>query len=277
MSELTTLGIDFDTDVAEVPDKEMVNVANRPDITQPEWNDFIMTEFHETETDNNGYPRVTGLRRLTEKYLGTIVESIARVVQSPCPDNEKRATVEYIVKILDIDGLVKTYGDAADAYAANIGGDNTSVKNVVTLHPVAVATTRAEARALRKALKLRTISAEEVIPKKVTVVEKEVDGKKVKVAEEVNDTGFIEPHQLNFINVMCKRNNINVWNYVNSPGFLGEHKELYSNPESIPYPQAIKMIKFLQKIQKDLVLNDEQKKRLLGYDENWRKNGGAAP
>src|SRR6056300_153449 len=164
-----------------------------------EWTDYVLSLLSEDEKIQ-GNPTTDGLRRVFEKALNCVlVESTSDVVQSPCPTNEKRATVvhslSYILKDIPQDSPFNTItvNGAADVYWGNCD-------KIFRNHPVAVAETRAEGRALRRALRLRKVVAAE------------------EIAEEIEDhpdkdtVGKITNNQINFIDVLAKRLNINITN-----------------------------------------------------------------
>ncbi len=153
-----------DTEEASSIAKDMVE---RPDITDFEWHDYAMAEFHPEELAD-GMPKVDGLRRVTEKFIGRIVQTHTEVIQVPTPDNGNRATVVYEMVIVPIDGSeTLRLSDAADCF----DGNTKKGKVAYAKHPVALATTRAEARVLRKLLRLRTVASEETAEDDIQMVD----------------------------------------------------------------------------------------------------------
>jgi len=149
----------------------MSNSNEVPSRTSLEWHSYVMSLFDESEL-YDGMPLVAGLRRVSQIVLGPIVESGPTQVFAPSGEDAGRATVVYRVvfqrpkeKVEEgtLSGVaLRSYGedflqfsDAADCFIGN-------ADDIVALHPVATASTRAEARALRKALGLTCVSAEEV-------------------------------------------------------------------------------------------------------------------
>lgn len=122
----------------------------RPSFTDPKWTDYVLTLFDKSELEN-GNPKADGLRRVAEYILGPF-NTITNVEQVPTVDNAGRATVVVTVSFMD----GRTVSGAADVFSGN-----TDKKFAV--HPVATAETRAEGRALRKALRLtKVLTAEEL-------------------------------------------------------------------------------------------------------------------
>ncbi len=134
----------------QVTDVESKN-ENPVDMGSPEWTKYVMTLFDTSELDN-GMPRVDALRRVAYHILGPS-SSRTDVVQVPCLENAGRATVRVSLSFVNTEINVE---GAADVFSGNTARD-------FALHAVATAETRAEGRALRKALMLtKVLSAEEL-------------------------------------------------------------------------------------------------------------------
>ena len=233
-----------------------VEQEDEPSMSDPEWSDFVMKHFTDGELDENGRPLVAGLRRVARLLLGPILESKARVVQPPSllPGFERLsmlqpAVVEYTIKILMCrleQGMDAAYPieftETADCYFGNVG--DVEFGRYLT----AMAATRAEGRALRKALQLSVIASEEksVLP----VAEAAVDG-------------MIAPEQINFINSLCFRLDIDVLKYINS----GKRK--YARIEDVPYGVAAKMVEHLSSLQNN---RENVPDNIRGYNKSWRSN-----
>lgn len=121
-----------------------------PDIWSTEWTQYVLGQLSKDELDK-GAPKTDGLRRLTEKLMG-IKAIVSNVVAAPNIDNGARATV--VVNVTIEDG--STFSGAADVHFGN-------TERMYAEHPVATAETRAEGRALRRALRLvKVLVAEEL-------------------------------------------------------------------------------------------------------------------
>ena len=224
--------------------------TNKVDPNSLEWNDYVLGLLSDDEKID-GNPTTDGLRRIFEIALNcTVVESLSQVVQSPDPNNEKRATVVHtIAYYLNIEGsdkvnlnIKKIVSGAADVYWGNCD-------KIYRNHPVAVAETRAEGRALRRGLKLRKVVAAEELAQNI---EDDPDGHSVnKISEQ----------QINFIDVMAKRSNINI------KQLLLDLSLNTANIKSISHDAAVGIIRELSKYQQSL--NDIPSK-LVGYDNEWR-------
>lgn len=214
-----------------------------------EWTDHVLSLLSDDEKIS-GNPTTDGLRRIFEIALDcVIIESTSNVVQSPDPNNEKRATVvhnlTYVLnKSGDHDNIlnIRSVSGAADVYWGNCD-------KIYRNHPVAVAETRAEGRALRRALKLRKVVAAEEIAKEI---EDHPDSA---------NTSKISSNQINFIDVLSKRMDINVNKLLGSSG--QSEKNIYN----IEHDDAINIIKLLSSYQQDIGnISDDIK----GYDANWK-------
>ena len=129
-------------------------VTEGPNPTDVEWNDYVLSLFDEKEL-YDGRPLCAGLRRVAELLLGRMVISRPTQVFPPTEgDSIGRATV--IWEVVFEDGSV--FSDVADCWEGNTD-DTFCVFNTAT------AATRAEGRALRKALRLKTVAAEEMTKK----------------------------------------------------------------------------------------------------------------
>lgn len=124
-------------------------IKDTPKITDPEWTDYVMGLMTDKEKEGDN-PKVDGLRRVATLLLGDF-STKTDVLQVPSIENSNRATVVVTV----------TFGRTSTSGAADVFGGNTARDYAV--HAVATAETRAEGRALRKALKLtKVLTAEEM-------------------------------------------------------------------------------------------------------------------
>ncbi len=213
-----------------------------------EWNDYVLGLLSDDEKID-GNPTTDGLRRIFEIALNCrLIRSQSKVAQSPDISNEKRATVVHSITYhlndanADIPDLnTITVDGAADVYWGNCD-------KVYRNHPVAVAETRAEGRALRRALKLRKVVAAEEL---ANSIEDDITGDSV---------SKISNNQINFIDVMSKRLNINPIN-------LLSNMNLPNNVRSLMHEDGVSIIRELSKYQQTI---DQIPSDLLGYTEEWK-------
>ncbi len=231
--------------------KEEINetVVTKPSINDLNWTDYVLSLLSEDEKINDN-PTTDGLRRVFEIALDCkIISSTTNVVQTPNPENEKRATVVHSVSYVlnrvsgdQPDLNVVTVEGAADVYWGNCD-------KIFRNHPVAVAETRAEGRALRRALRLRKVVAAEEIAKEI-----EDNPDKSTVSK-------ISNNQINFIDVMAQRLNINV------NKFLESNQIKIDNIYDIMHEKAVEVIRMLSKYQQNV---GDIPMDIMGYSKDWK-------
>lgn len=232
-------------DSAEVEEKAVEQEVLReeiPLITDIGWSDYVMKHFEPDEM-NDGNPTAEGLRRVAQLLLGDIIESHAKPISWPTENNPCSATVAYTVvfnwKLGDsLGGETRSFTELAD-----VNEYNTEVE--FRKHASATAATRAEGRALRKALKLKHVIAAE---EQTTVAVEE-------------ETMPIKSNQINIINMLCTKHNINAFKFINS----GSKK--YEKIEDVSYTKATGMIGQLNKYISDKTTIP---KDLIGFNKEWR-------
>lgn len=237
----------------EVVIEESVGEESRPSMFSDEWNEFVMAHFHRNELID-GNPICAGLRRVAEFLLGDIVESGPEQV-FPATDGSSpdRATVVFKV-VFDWmnSGQHRVFREVADVWHGN-------TDDLFCAHPVATASTRAEGRALRKALKLRCLAAEELAKKDiVSIVQESV--KKAPTSGEYEVDQSISTQQVQFIDTKCKQLDIDVMLFINMGS--GDYTEI----GQVTRDSAKKMIKFLNGYQNGEPIQESIK----GYKTNWR-------
>jgi hypothetical protein len=245
--------VDLDEDFEEVEDVvfqeyDAVIDPEAPDYNSTEWSDYVMTKFARNELID-GNPICAGLRRVAELMLGSIIESGPEQV-FPSTDSNKpgRATVVYKVVFDWMNtGFLKTYKEVADVWHGN-------TDDLFCAHPVATASTRAEGRALRKALKIRALAAEELAKKDIVSIVQATTA-------DWNPEDTISNQQVTFINNKCKQLDIDVRKFVN----MGSAQ--YESINDVTRNTAQKMLR---------QLNDYQQKgsipeQVQGYESDWRE------
>jgi hypothetical protein len=237
----------------KMDENENENENVMPVYGSKDWNDYVMNKFEPKELID-GNPVCAGLRRVAEDVLGTIVSSRpTQVFPATDPDGPGRATVVFEVVIDWMDsGHYRTFADVADVWHGN-------TDDLFCAHPVATASTRAEGRALRKALKVKCLAAEELAKKDIVsivrqAVQKPTDG-------EWKEEDAISMPQINFVDAKCKQLNVDVMGFINSGA------ESYDSIKDISKKTASKMLGVLNEYQtksKDIPTS------ITGYDSNWR-------
>lgn len=199
-----------------------------PRYYDPEWQDYVLAQFDpKTEMikdrkSGKEYPTVNGLRRVVELLLGEILEAgPTRLETTMDPNIPGKAVVEYSIAIqwkLDagpyIDLIedkphlpIKIFRGVASSWHGN-------TDDMFAVFPEAIAETRAEGRALRRALRLGVVCADELTSKDTAEIvrqrtEKSTDG-------EWDEDALITDNQISSIKLLCKRLKINVQRFINS-------------------------------------------------------------
>jgi hypothetical protein len=220
-----------------------------PTIADLDWTDYVLGLLSDDEKIS-GNPTTDGLRRIFETVLNCrLISSTSLVVQSPSPENEKRATVIHSLSyclnptLQDSNGLnIVSVDGSADVYWGNCD-------KVYRNHPVAVAETRAEGRALRRALRLRKVVAAEEL------------SKEIEDHPDQNSVNKISNQQINFIDVLAQRLNINVTK------LLEENSIKTDNIYNLTHESAVDIIRLLSKYQQNM---DSIAETILGYSNEWK-------
>jgi hypothetical protein len=208
-----------------------------------------MTLFDEGELVD-GHPLVAGLRRVSELVLGRIVFSgPTQVFPVQRDDHHGRATVVFTVKFEN----GSTYSEVADSWEGN-------TDDMFCAYAVAIASTRAEARALRKALKIKGVAAEELTKKDTAKIVREISNSTAASDGDFDNQSRMSDAQLNFIDIKCKQLNVD--------GAKLLKDEFNSTLDK----------KITKKIASDVIdkLNDFQRDKtaipegLIGYQQEWR-------
>ena len=162
--EITSDKLDFDLEEIEAdePCQTLEDVIGVQYASEG-WNEYVIGLLNADEM-SDGYPRIHGLRRLVSLLLGDIISS--KATQVFISHSETRSiTINYEVQIswkldtpigfgnLSFNPQARTFGGVADCVEDN--------SNAFGKHPGATAESKAEGRALRKALALNVISADE--------------------------------------------------------------------------------------------------------------------
>ena len=218
-----------------------------PSIHSVDWTDYVLSQLSDDEKIA-GNPTTDGLRRIFELVLNcTVIDAKTDIVQSPSVDNEKRATaihhLSFGMNDLPDDSPVKfrSVSGSADVYWGNCD-------KLFRNHPVAVAETRAEGRALRRALRLRKVVAAEEIAKDI---EDHPD----------HDTvSKITNNQINFIDVLAKRLDVNVIKMLEKLALNS------TNIYNIGYEDAVNIVRSLTTYQQTNNIPEE----LRGYSSDWK-------
>ena len=228
--------------------KNMVS-EDTPSMLSPEWHDYAMTLFQEDEL-MNGHPLVTGLRRVSELVLGPMAFSGPTWVKpTDRDDHHGRATVIFTIEFAN--GL--KCSEVADSWEGN-------TDDMFCAFAVAIASTRAEARALRKVLKIKGVAAEELTKKDTAKIVRDLSKQNNSSGGEYNDSGRMSDAQYNFIDIKCKQLNVN-------GGKLFKDEFKVDNNRKISKKVASDIIDVLNDYQRD---KNTIPSEFKGYQEEWR-------
>jgi hypothetical protein len=230
------------TDTIEMTPIEETSVESTPSFSDPNWTDYVMGLFDEKELDKKSkMPRVDGLRRIALKLCGPYDMVVQEIPQLPSRDNGGRATAVVQLKFHSDKRVVS---DAADVYDGN-------TDSRFAVHAVAIAVTRAEGRALRKALFLtRILAAEELYGPNGKIEEDEPY-----VAPQKQKEGSIQETMINSLFLMCDKQNVDLHKVAVDLGFD------IASPKDLTHEQGLKVANQLSLYQRKAIEVPEQVKK----------------
>jgi hypothetical protein len=213
--------------------------------SDPDWTDYVLSLLHPDELSPEGRPTCDGLRRVSEICLGDILRSEVKVVQGPTQSNNNTAVVEFTLEYLC------RRNSMAVSFTASADVNDKNCDPRFAVFATATAETRAEGRALRKALRLRRVLTAE-------------EPSSLFSDSDLSNNGKSTPMQHSFIKTICERNDINI------DAYLGASKSFKwdGNLENIPHKSAVVIIAHLNEWQRDQTKIDPKYK---GYNS---KNKG---
>lgn len=231
---------------------EVENNVTPPNMLSYEWANYVVEHLLEDEELENGNPIRDGLLRVAENVVGPLVDRQIVNFNPAHKENFGTATVHVRLTLAVTNeahpayGIVKTISEDG---IADVNSMNTP--QPFSKHQSGSASTKAEAQALRKILKLRkAVTADEVTP----------DDMPFDVDVYLPETPA-SPEQITLIDIMCRRTNMSVLDFINS----GEIK--YVAIQQVPSYKAQSMIKFLGDIQSE----KRERPTKKPYDPRWRE------
>jgi len=249
---------DFDLDQCEPVEEEeaqSIDLEGEEKMTpvHPNWTQYVLDQLEDHEKVGNA-PTTDGLRRICERVFGEIISSETRILQCPTVENQRHASVT-------VELLINRYGvppgmnpERAVMGAADVYWGNTEAP--YCNHSVATAETRAEGRALRRAMRLtKVIVAEE----NSAVVEHDYSDKSEASPQA---DGFVSVAQVNSVGVVCKRLNVNVDKFVNK-----EYSYAH-NIREVKYTDFFDLLAKLNGYQGEDGIGIPED--VEGYNEDWR-------
>ena len=236
-------------EVEEELDAYGASEEQAPSMDSKGWADYVMSQFEMDELEQ-GNPTCDGLRRVTEALIGPIVSRKVSVIQAPTKENLGTATVTCAVEVLNnIPSHILYNVTISEEDAADVNKFNT--QKPYHLHATATAATRAEARALRKMLRL----------KKVVAVEELAGEGEEDFIDAWKPSDPVQEEQISLLDIVCQRCDVNVMEYINS----GE--KIYNSVVDLNRDKAQSMIQHINKIQQGRV---ERPVGVGPYVADWR-------
>ena len=229
---------DFETDFTPVPENEGVFVGvdpDRPDMGSEEWSDWVLSQLRDDEYPN-GRPTCDGLRRIAIKLFGPM---------EILPPHVHHASAHYAAVTCVLRWPLRTVCGSAEVSENNCDAP-------FSQYPLATAETRAISRSLRQALNLRKVITAEEGSRKADI--------SIPVTDDAMETGGISEHQIKFIDVMCRTNDIDVRTAVTES--VGEHEKL----SELTRAESKQVQKLLDEWAK------EKPEDTPPYDPNWKSS-----
>ena len=252
--EWGTIQDDLDNIMVDMaPPKEIeepdIETQSTPTYDSAEWNDYVMSLFDSDELIDGKYPNVNSLRRLTELLLGEIVFSgPVKVENTMDPEHTGKAVVIYRVDIAwKLGALYDGYVNVADGYPTKSFSSVASswignTDDFYAVFPESIAETRAEGRALRRALRINVVCADELTKKDTAAYVAQQQQSKPTTGE-WEEESQITDQQINTIELMCNRLGIDVTKFINSG------TKNYKDIQSVTRTAAAGMLKQLNRYQ----------------------------
>lgn len=225
-----------------------------PRLGEPLWQDYVLSLLNDDEyadVNGNRFPKAAGLRRVAQQVLGDIIDC-GPITVFPAKDDSSsgRATVIFQVKIRWKEGLkdwydlneiqsedIRTFSDVAEAWHGN-------TPDTFAVHPSATASSRAMGRALKSALCINVLTAEEMTNDKDP---KRYSGPAEKVSNgEYDENAQISGTQKTLIKDVCEKLDVDVDKFINIGYYVhGEKNRRYASLDSVTKEKATLMIKQL--------------------------------
>jgi hypothetical protein len=246
------IGEGMDRDKERMDGRDQVRLEG-PLQTSPEWNNWVMSLFEEDELFE-GRPNCNGLRRVARLVLGPIISSRPSQVFPPANGGNEIGRATVVWELVFATGQV--FGDVADCWEGN-------TDDAFCTFNMAMAATRAESRALRKALSIKTASSDEMTSKNTVTIVKELSSKQNTNTEgEYDNSKRMTDPQANFIDIKAKQLDINVTEFF---------KEVFqvNVKRNVDKQQASNAIEKMNEYQHDKKLIPDS---ITKYQSDWRSS-----
>ena len=245
--------IDEESVFDHVPARDVIEPPydpDRPDQSSPEWADYAMGQFLDSELieiNGNKYPNCYGLRRVARALIGRIVDSGIKSF-SHVNGNQNKTIVHYQITF----ETGETVSDIASVSPMN-------TDDLFLGYAEETASTRAEGRCLRKALMLNCVAAEELTRNKDVAKEVRQVMNTGPTDGSYDSGGKITDNQLRLLLNKCNQLNIDELKFVNvkqeflaspsAPPVVLCGTKNFSAVNEVSKKEAIDMIKLLNNYQ----------------------------
>lgn len=220
-------------------DTEYMDTQERkPKRFDPNWTEYILSQLTEDEKDQE-YPKTCGLGRLLEKEIAPILSLQSTVIQAPAGNNNYMATVKTTLTLQN-----------GEIYEACADAQKSQVAPPYDKHITAIAETRSEGRAYRRALKLTGVVTQEEM---ISAKEEEASEEKV------------SKNQILFLETMCLNNRLNI-NIDKLLRLIYPDRTDYCI-DNFSHTEIIKVIQQLTAYQNDVNTIPES---IKGFDPSWK-------
>lgn len=195
--KLVLLGV-LEEDIKGKNKEALELMLNEIEVVEPDppqygkegWEEYVMSRFKEDELFEGKHPTLNGLRRVANELFGGLTRSAVVKLER---NWEGRGSAYCVYEIILHPGV--TFHGCGDSTEHN-------THEAYSIYPVALAENRAEARAYRKALMLKTVAAEEM---------KETKNEFTSVlssTSEYSDNDLMSSQQEIIIKTKCKQQSI---------------------------------------------------------------------
>ena len=207
-----------------------------PESTDPKWVDFVISKLSDHELVK-GAPTTDGLRRVTERYFGEILESDTEIIESK-GSSINYAIIKHRLVIAKKSGSIISVSSCVDI-------TKDKLPHPFNKHLIATGCTRAEGKALRRALKIRVHTFEELANSE----EEENDG----------SNEFLNDQQKMGLKTMCTRMDVDLVKFVRG---IADRK--IKTIKHVSKKEASVMLEKLSYYSREVVPDE-----LLGYQPDW--------
>lgn len=127
------------------------------DPTHDYFEDLKDSEKYTEKGGNREYPYLRGLQRIAHSNRGGVKEILSHIVKAPSVDSDGEDTPDCIAAVT----VTYVFKDGT-SFAGSADASYKAVEHPVNLHLTAVADSKAEARAIRRAFAISKVSKEEI-------------------------------------------------------------------------------------------------------------------